>query len=159
MLLETINEVRDSLQEAIAGKNQSLAIEYAPDLGAVHADPKRMGQVLTNLVSNAHKYTPEGGEIIVQASLLPGFVRIAVIDNGIGISEADQAKLFSQFFRAEDQAVREQNGWGLGLSIVKKMVEAQGGEIGFESKLNRGSTFTFTVPLANIEVEETAVST
>ena len=65
--------------------------------------------------------------------------------------------LFTQFFRAEDQAVREQNGWGLGLSIVKKMVEAQGGEIGFVSALNEGSTFTFTIPLANIKVE-TAVS-
>ena len=65
--------------------------------------------------------------------------------------------MFTQFFRAEDQAVREQNGWGLGLSIVKNIVEAQGGEIGFVSELNQGSTFTFTVPLANLK-EETAVS-
>lgn len=156
-ILDTIHEVRDSLQEAVAGKDQSLTIEFSHGIGQVYADPKRIGQVLTNLVSNAHKYTPAGGEITIQAEEADGFVQIAIIDNGIGISEENQAKLFTQFFRAEDQAVREQSGWGLGLSIVKKIVEAQGGEIGFESELNVGSTFTFTVPLANIK-EETAVS-
>jgi signal transduction histidine kinase len=154
---DTIDEVRDSLQEVIAAKDQSLTIECASNLGEVYADPKRIGQVLTNLVSNAYKYTPEGGDITVQAQEVDGFVQIAVADNGIGISEENQAKLFTQFFRAEDQAVREQSGWGLGLSIVKKMVEAQGGEIEFTSEIGQGSTFTFTVPLANIK-EETAVS-
>ena len=157
IILDTIHEVRDSLQEAISGKNQTLTIDYASDIGEVYADPKRVGQVLTNLVSNAHKYTPAAGEITVQAKEVGGFVQLAIIDNGIGISEENQAKLFTQFFRAEDQAVREQNGWGLGLSIVKNIVEAQGGVIGFVSELNQGSTFTFTVPLANIK-EETAVS-
>ncbi len=156
-ILETIHEVRDSLQEAITGKNQLLTIDYSPGTGKVYADPKRIGQVLTNLVSNAHKYTPPGGEITIQTKEVDEFVQIAVIDNGIGISDENQMKLFTQFFRAEDQAVREQNGWGLGLSIVKKIVEAQGGEISFVSELNRGSIFTFTVPLANIK-EETAVS-
>jgi signal transduction histidine kinase len=75
-----------------------------------------------------------------------------VIDNGIGISAENQAKLFTQFFRAEDPEVRQQLGWGLGLSIVKKMVEAQGGEISFESELGKGSTFTFTVPFAPEDV-------
>jgi len=156
-ILDTIQEVRDNLQEVIAGKNQSLMIEFSHGIGEVYADPKRIGQVLTNLVSNAHKYTPAGGKIAVQAKEAGDFVQIAVIDNGIGISEENQAKLFTQFFRAEDQAVREQNGWGLGLSIVKKIVEAQGGEIGFASEFDRGSTFTFTIPLANVK-EETAVS-
>jgi signal transduction histidine kinase len=156
-ILETIHEVRDSLQEAITGKNQLLTIDYSPGIGEVYADPKRIGQVLTNLVSNAHKYTPPGGEITIQTKEEAGFVQIAIVDNGIGISDENQLKLFTQFFRAEDQAVREQNGWGLGLSIVKKIVEAQGGAISFVSELNRGSIFTFTVPLANIK-EETAVS-
>jgi signal transduction histidine kinase len=156
-ILDTIHVVRDSLQEAITGKNQLLTIDYSPGVGEVYADPKRIGQVLTNLVSNAHKYTPPGGEITIQTKEVAGFVQIAVIDNGIGISDENQMKLFTQFFRAEDQAVRDQNGWGLGLSIVKNIVEAQGGEISFVSELNRGSIFTFTVPLANIK-EETAVS-
>ncbi|MCB9418951.1 MAG: GAF domain-containing protein [Ardenticatenaceae bacterium] len=156
-ILDTIHEVRDSLQEVIAAKNQSLKIDYSPGIGAVYADPKRIGQVLTNLVSNAYKYTPPEGVITIQASEDDDFARVTVSDNGIGISEENQVRLFTQFFRAEDQAVREQNGWGLGLSIVKKIVEAQGGEIDFVSELNRGSTFTFTIPLANIK-EETAVS-
>ncbi len=148
---DTVNDVRDSLQEVIAGKQQTLTIEMEQGIAEVYADPKRIGQALTNLVSNAYKYTPEGGEITVRVKEVPGFAQLSVVDNGIGISEENQAKLFTQFFRAEDHAVREQAGWGLGLSIVKKMVEAQGGEIGFESELNRGSAFTFTVPLVTIK--------
>ncbi|MCP4429076.1 MAG: GAF domain-containing sensor histidine kinase [Chloroflexi bacterium] len=148
---ETVKDVRDSMKEVVAAKQQSLTIEMEPEITNVYADPKRIGQALTNLVSNAYKYTLEGGEITVRVRKIPDFVELAVIDNGIGISEENQAKLFTQFFRAEDHAVREQAGWGLGLSIVKKMVEAQGGEISFESELNRGSTFTFTVPLVTIE--------
>ncbi|MEJ2749077.1 MAG: GAF domain-containing sensor histidine kinase [Anaerolineae bacterium] len=156
-ILETIHDVRDSLQEVVTAKKQTLVVECPDDMNLVYADPKRIGQVLTNLVSNAYKYTPEGGQIVIRAKEAGKFVQVAVADNGIGISEENQAKLFTQFFRAEDEAVREQNGWGLGLSIVKKMVEAQGGEISFESQLNQGSVFTFTIPLANIK-EKTAVS-
>ena len=153
---ETINDVRDSLQEVIAARGQTLQVAIAPEVADVYADPQRISQVLTNLVSNAYKYTPEGGHITIQVRTAADLVEVAVIDTGIGISEADQAQLFTQFFRAEDTAVREQAGWGLGLSIVKKMIEAQGGEIRFESALNHGSTFAFTVPLFNIK-EETSV--
>jgi signal transduction histidine kinase len=75
-------------------------------------------------------------------------VRVDVADTGIGIREEEQEKLFSQFFRSEDSAVRTQVGWGLGLSIVKMMVEAQGGQISFESQYGQGSTFRFTIPVA-----------
>ncbi len=155
---ETVNEVCDNMKEVIMSKRQSLTIEALSVSADVYADPKRIGQVLTNLVSNAYKYTPEGGQITVRVQERANFAEIAVIDDGIGISEENQAKLFTQFFRAEDQAVREQTGWGLGLSIVKKMVEAQGGEIDFESELNHGSTFIFTIPLANIK-EATSIPT
>jgi signal transduction histidine kinase len=123
-------------------------VAFADDLPPVYADPTRLSQVLTNLLSNAHKYTPKGGEIVIQAWRNGRFATVSVKDNGIGISAENQAKLFTQFFRAEDVEVREQSGWGLGLSIVKKMVEAQGGEISFQSELGKGSTFAFTVPLA-----------
>jgi signal transduction histidine kinase len=102
-------------------------------------------------MSNANKYTPDGGEIVMQAWPNGRSAYISIQDNGLGISEEDQQKLFTQFFRAEDSKVREQPGWGLGLSIVRRMVEAQDGEISFESKLGEGSTFTFTIPLANME--------
>lgn len=145
----TIHDVHESLREVIASKRQTLAIEIDENVSDIYADPKRIGQVLTNLVSNAHKYTPDDGHITIQVKEIPGFVDLAVSDNGIGISAENQEKLFTQFFRAEDKAVREQAGWGLGLSIVKKMVEAQGGEIRFKSELKHGSTFAFTVPLAD----------
>lgn len=156
-ILEIVDDVCGNVKEVIVAKQQSLTINGDTAVAAVYADPKRIGQVLTNLVSNAYKYTRAGGQITVRVQERPNCVKIAVIDNGIGISEENQAKLFTQFFRAEDQAVRKQAGWGLGLSIVKKMVEAQGGEISFESQLNHGSTFTFTIPLANIK-EATSVT-
>jgi len=151
--LQTIvDDVLGSLRERIEARNQTLIVEMAEGLTAVHADPTRIAQVFANLVSNAHKYTPDGGQIVVRVKQGERVTAVTVQDNGIGISEEDQAQLFTQFFRSEDQLVREQQGWGLGLSIVRKMVEAQNGEISFESELGRGSTFTFTIPLANIEV-------
>jgi signal transduction histidine kinase len=114
----------------------------------VQADKNRVIQIVVNLVSNANKYTPEGGRITVTAAAGGGFVRVAVTDTGVGIAPEDQAKLFSQFFRSEDPAVREQLGWGLGLHITKRLVEIQGGEISVESQAGKGSTFAFTLPVA-----------
>jgi len=147
---DVVEDVLASFQEATEAKEQTIAIEIEDDLPPVHADPTRIAQVLSNLISNAHKYTPAGGVITIRAVGNHEFAQVAVSDTGIGISEENQASLFTQFFRAEDRAVREQPGWGLGLSIVRKIVEAQNGAITFASELNSGSTFTFTVPLATI---------
>jgi signal transduction histidine kinase len=151
---DAVEDVTDSLQERIANREQTLHVEIQPEVTAVYADPRRVNQILTNLLSNANKYTPDRGRIQIQVSQENGRALVAVTDTGLGISEENQAQLFTQFFRAEDEAVREQAGWGLGLSIVKKMVEAQGGEIWFKSTLGEGSTFAFTVPSAKIEVAE-----
>ena len=112
------------------------------------ADPARLAQVLTNLLSNAYKYTPEGGHIRVRAWLQGGYVHCAVSDTGVGMSLEEQARLFTKFFRSENPVVREMPGTGLGLCIVKSLVELQGGEIEVESQLGEGTTFTFTVPVA-----------
>jgi signal transduction histidine kinase len=149
-LREVVADVSDSLRGRIGNRQQTLHIDIEDALPLVYADTTRIAQVLTNLMSNAHKYTPEGGEIVLRAWPNGRFAFVSMKDNGYGISEENQEKLFSQFFRAEDKEVREQPGWGLGLSIVRRMVEAQGGEISFESKLGEGSIFTFTVPLATI---------
>ena len=148
--LEVVEDVADSMREGITTRQQTLKVDIPQDLPLVYADPKRMSQVVTNLVSNANKYTPDGGQIVVRVRYDKSFARVSIMDNGLGISEEDQKKLFTQFFRADNRDVQKQQGWGLGLSIVKKMVEAQGGEIWFESKLGEGSTFSFTAPLAEV---------
>ncbi len=150
-LREVVADVADSLRERISNREQTLHLEIEDELPPVYADSSRMAQVISNLMSNANKYTPEGGEIVVRAWPNGRYAFVSVQDNGLGISEENQEKLFTQFFRAEDKAVREQPGWGLGLSIVRRMVEAQDGEITFESELGAGSTFTFTIPLAKME--------
>jgi signal transduction histidine kinase len=147
-LLEVVEHVASDLQEAIEGREQTLQLDLPEMLPDVYGDQTRIAQVLTNLVSNAYKYTPQEGQITVRARREADAARVDVVDTGVGISEEDQERLFTQFFRSDDRLVREQTGWGLGLSIVKKMVELQGGEVGFSSELGRGSTFWFTLPLA-----------
>lgn len=152
-LQEVVTNVIDDLREAIESKNQTISTDLPDALPDVHADRTRISEVLANLLSNANKYTSPGGAIAVRAQSRDDHALVAIVDNGIGISEENQARLFTQFFRAEDEAVREEPGWGLGLSIVKKLVEAQGGKVGFKSELGKGSIFTFTVPFAEPRAE------
>jgi signal transduction histidine kinase len=147
-LASVLENALQATQGQVEARSQQLTLEVPENLPLVHADPARLTQILINLLSNAYKYTPEGGHIHLRAWLQDGYVRCAVSDTGIGISPEDQAKLFTKFFRAEDPAVRDMPGTGLGLCIVKSLVELQGGEIDVESQLGRGTTFTFTVPVA-----------
>jgi signal transduction histidine kinase len=147
-------EVINSLRKAIEDKGQDLEIQLPEDLPKIWCDNTRLIQVLTNLVSNAHKYSPSGGHIQVHAEVQPSqddeaqsqLVHVSVIDDGFGISPEDQEKIFQQFFRSEDNKVRETTGTGLGLSITKRLVEMQGGELWFESTLGEGTSFHFTIP-------------
>lgn len=147
-LNEVVEEVARDLREAVEGRRQTLTLSPSTTLPPVYADRTRIGQALTNLLSNANKYTPEGGAISVRTQRSGQFAEVAVSDDGIGIAPDDQVHLFTQFFRSEDEAVRAQTGWGLGLSIVKMLIEAQGGQIGLDSMLGKGSTFTLGVPLS-----------
>ena len=147
-LRDALDEGVRLVQGQIDGKGQALQIEAPEDLPQVHGDPSRTTQVIINLLSNAYKYTPEGGKIDVRASLEEPFVRCTVQDTGIGMSEDDQRKLFTKFFRADNPDAREQPGTGLGLCIVKNIVELQGGEITVESEAGVGTTFSFTIPTA-----------
>jgi signal transduction histidine kinase len=143
-LQETVGAMRPQLD----ARRHTLTLDVDPDLPAVYADRTRLVQIITNLLSNACKYTPEGGRLSLAAHLRQPHVHVAVTDSGIGMSQEDLGRLFTQFFRSEDPAVREQPGWGLGLNVTRRLVELQGGEMGVSSEPGRGSTFWFTLPVA-----------
>ncbi len=154
---DIVEDVIRSTKRQVEDKRQSAELELPAQLPQVWADRIRVGQVLVNLVSNAHKYTPEGGKIIIGAEATSNqwdpegaknVVHLWVKDNGIGISFEDQAKIFQRFFRSEDSKAREAPGTGLGLNITKSLVEMQGGRIWFDSEFRKGTTFHFTIPVA-----------
>ncbi len=154
---DIIDDVIRSTKRQIEDKKQNVDLQLSPSLPQVWADRIRVGQVLTNLVSNAHKYTPEGGQVVVGAEATANqwdpegakqVVHLWVKDNGIGINIEDQSKIFQKFFRSDDSKAREAPGTGLGLNITKSLVEMQGGRIWFESEFRKGTTFHFTVPVS-----------
>ena len=144
-LRQRVSEILSNLHGPIEAKGQTLAFDLPPDLPLARTDEIRLGQIVTNLVSNAHKYSPAGTAIQVTAQPEGQMVRLSVTDHGYGMTPADRARLFSQFFRSEDPHVREQIGWGLSLHITKRLVELLGGEMTVESELGKGSTFSFTM--------------
>jgi len=146
---DLVSEVVLSLRPEIEAKEVNLTVEVPPDLPEVWGDRSRIIQVLTNLVTNAYKYTLEGGEIAITAQWVDDSVQMDVSDTGIGIAPQDLEKLFTRFFRADHPEVRRVAGTGLGLSITRSIVEMHGGRIWVESQLGEGSTFSFTLPLAN----------
>jgi signal transduction histidine kinase/DNA-binding response OmpR family regulator len=148
-LTDALKNAFQATQRRIKARSQQLTVKIPRDLPLVRADPARLTQILTNLLSNAHKYTPEGGHIDVRAWLQDGYVHCAVSDTGIGMSPEDQACLFTKFFRSENPEIQDIPGTGLGLCIVKNLVELQGGEIKVESQLGKGSFFAFTVSVAS----------
>jgi signal transduction histidine kinase len=122
-------------------------------VGMVRGDERKVKQVLLNLLSNALKFTPEGGRIDVSAGLHGGVAEIAVADTGVGIAPADQEAVFEEF-RQVGAAERKAEGTGLGLALTRKFVELHGGKIWVQSEPGRGSTFTFTLPVRTDQVIE-----
>lgn len=156
-VLEVVEDVIRSTKRQIEDKHQEVNLTIPAQLPLVWADRLRVGQVLTNLVSNAHKYTPEGGHISVGAQAVENkwdpegakrVVHLWVQDNGIGISPEDKIRVFQKFFRSDDSKAREVPGTGLGLNITKSLIEMQGGRIWFDSEFRSGTTFHFTIPIA-----------
>jgi signal transduction histidine kinase len=135
------------MEPQFRAKNQIVLSSAPPDLPLVYADRRIVFDVLQNLLSNATKYTPEHGTIQVTAAAEWRCVRIAVHDDGIGMTLADQERLFTRFFRAQNAATKGIPGVGLGLVITQQLVELLGGEIQVVSAAGEGSTFSFTVPL------------
>jgi signal transduction histidine kinase len=119
------------------------------DLPLVSADPGKLNQILLNLLTNGVKYSHENGGVSLEARTTGELVEIWVNDTGIGIAKEDQDKVFQRFTQIDSSATRSQGGTGLGLAIVKELVELHGGTIRLQSKLGKGSSFIFTVPISN----------
>ncbi len=154
------------IQKQIEDRQQLLNVNVPEDLGKIYGDKNRLIQVLTNLVSNAHKYTPDAGTITLNAEIVtephtsngkngkrntqehPPMLLISVRDNGIGMTEEDRSKLFTPYFRSNNPLAKAQPGTGLGLTIVRGIIEQHGGEIWVESEIGEGTSFNFTVPMA-----------
>jgi signal transduction histidine kinase len=163
-LAETLSNVVSELQSSIAAREHELSINIPPGLPLARADAKRFNQILYNLLSNAVKYTPRAGKITFEAheagvdaipelqreGLKPGgrYVLIDITDSGIGIAPEEQEKIFERFYRTENPLKIEAGGTGLGLSLVRPLVELLGGRIWLTSAVGEGSTFSLIVPSA-----------
>jgi signal transduction histidine kinase len=154
--LDVRHEIIDAIQlmqNQIGEREINLTLNIPENLGRIKADRLRFCQVIINLISNACKYSPVGATVTIAAREADGLVQIDVSDTGIGISEEDQARLFSKFFRADNTSTREVSGTGLGLYITKHLIEAHGGDIWAESQLGQGTTFHFTWPWSDNRLE------
>lgn len=145
-LEEITTEVADTLRSEAEAKNQALTLELAAPLSPVWGNRLRLGQVVSNLLGNAIKYTPEGGRITVRAFEEDGQVVVSVQDTGIGIPPEEQPRIFEKFYRVKSKETEGISGTGLGLSIVKSVLEKHRGRIWLESRPGVGSTFTFILP-------------
>lgn len=146
-----IDEAVGSLREDLRDRCISLVINIPKHLPAVKVDRFRFARILSNLIGNACKFSFEGAMVQVSAEATGGAVEIVVSDSGIGISPEDQLQVFNKFFRVDNSSTRGTPGAGLGLYIVKNLVEAHGGAARVESRLQEGSAFTITLPCLDAE--------
>lgn len=154
-LLSLARQVMRSLQPQALKAEVALGLDISPGVPPLSIDPQRIKQVLNNLVANAIKFTPPGGIVTVSARQHDEtFEMISVTDTGYGIPVEDRQHVFERFYQSNHSQQSKMGGYGLGLSIAKLIVEQHGGTIGFDTVVNKGTTFYFTVPLY-LAAEET----
>jgi len=136
-----LNQARLAFRAQAAPRDISLTVEPCQDLPLVSADSLRMGQVLSNLIENALKFTPQGGQISLCATRVPEGVEIIVRDNGVGIESGEHEKIFNRFYRIKRGEQLEDKGSGLGLAICHEIVRLHGGRIWAEGEIGKGSAF------------------
>jgi len=146
-LADVIRDTVENLRPQFNLKNQHVTLETPNEDTSVNGDAERLGQVFTNLLSNAQKYTPNEGYITVKLGVEEHMIRVDVKDTGIGLTKEDLQKLFTKFFRSRDSEAQQITGVGLGLWITRSLVEMHGGEISVTSEYGKGSTFTVFLPL------------
>ncbi|HYH75537.1 MAG TPA: ATP-binding protein [Candidatus Saccharimonadales bacterium] len=153
-LKQLVSGIVQDLQGKTQEKYQELVISVNDDLPEINLDTHLIGQVYLNLLTNAIKYTASGGKIMVFISRKDDQVITQIADNGVGIPADQQDKIFDKFFRASNVASLETDGTGLGLYLVRAIVESSGGKIWFKSAQGQGTTFWFTLPMAGMESKE-----
>ncbi|MGE5408161.1 MAG: ATP-binding protein [Syntrophothermus sp.] len=146
-LAPLIDEVVRTMRAQTEAVNQALTEEVDPDIPEIDAEPDRIRQILVNLITNAHEYSPEGASIGVRARVIGDEVEVSVTDDGPGIPETQLEHIFERFVRGDAGLTQRVGGTGLGLAISKSLVELHGGTIEVESTPGRGSTFRFRLPV------------
>jgi two-component system, OmpR family, phosphate regulon sensor histidine kinase PhoR len=146
-LPEFLQEILRDWEKRLEAKQLKSRLEVPPDLAKLEADENRLQEVIYNLLDNAVKYSPTGGEISLQAAICGDRVRISVADQGIGIREDDLPRIFERFYRADKARSRELGGTGLGLSIVKHIAQLHGGTAEAQSELGKGTTISVLIPI------------
>lgn len=142
-----VKEVVESIRPQIESKKQTIDVVFSENIPALMADANRITQILTNLISNAHKYTQEKGIITIKVHVENNKLCIDINDTGIGLTKDDQNKLFTKFFRSDNPDAKKIGGVGLGLWITRSLVEMHGGNITVSSIPGKGSTFSISLPL------------
>ncbi len=145
-LRDMFTQLENDYRAQAADKNITFALNLPPKLPVVQGDQDKLVLALHNLVGNALKYTPDGGQVKVNVECDDGQISVEVADTGIGIGEDDAAHVFDKFYRAKDKRLGEITGSGLGLALAREVVRMHGGDITVESELNKGSRFTMTLP-------------
>ena len=145
IIFETMGLMRSLIDE----KSLAMTINIAPGLPLVLAERRAVVQILINLISNAAKFTPSGGSVVLEAQRTSSRVHVSVRDTGIGIALEDQKKLFTYFEQVGDKHAHHMQGSGVGLALTRALVERQGGAITVRSAIGVGSTFDFHLPMAS----------
>jgi PAS domain S-box-containing protein len=148
LLKEVVTSLARSMMPILRPRKQSLDVDIEEGLSPLYADKGKLVQVLRNLVANSSNFTPDGGKLKIKATSEDGWCQVSVIDNGAGIKAEDKERIFEPFCQLDYNLVRGKGGTGLGLAVVRQIIEKHGGQVWVEGDYGQGSQFTFTLPLA-----------